>query len=852
MRVTPQSLALSVLLLVLLGWSGDLAGQRQLRVAGDDGAPVPFTYVLFQSSDTSALRQTNELGEVMIPNFVPVSIRASVIGYAQSTAPWESVVANDYQLVLIRQNAVLETATVVGRRDESFRNINQQVGIIGRKDIERAQSFSTADALAELGGVYVQKSQFGGGSPVLRGFEANRVLLVVDGVRMNNAIYRNGHLQNAITVDPLGLDRMELIYGAGALAYGSDAIGGVVHFRTEQPRFRAKTFDGGNAQGPRTQDVIDGKIAMSYGSAARASALSTKIGYGGANWAGLTLLSTTSTSHLRAGAQRLDSYPDFGRRDVYVVRQNGIDELIENPDPNRQVGSAYDQVNLLQKFRFRLQDRVELNANLQYSSTSNIPRYDNLTQELNGGLRWARWDYGPQTRAMASVQLLDRRETSFFDVASYLVSHQFIEEDRIARRRNDPAEEHNLEDVHTTNLQFDFSKKIGPALTLRYGLDGRYDMVDSKAFFRDVDTREESQGVPTRYPSAGSSLLSAGLYLEGQQQIAADWQLRGGFRLSRQRLSATFGADDPVAWPQVYLDGITNTESATTVSVGLREQAGWRFLYSQGFRAPNIDDFAKFRERNGFIQAPNPDLLPERSHTLEAAYTFTGRRLFGRRFDAEITGYHTWLRGVIARQAGSLPNGDDFFVSRGDTLRVQANVNANSARVWGFDLVLGYQLTEQLRLKTEVHYLYGRRQQAAPDGEQLTLPQDHIPPPYGATSLHWEAKAWALGFRLRYQLAKNLADYAVGNISGSAAAGYIFDRMGTSDNLEFTPFLVEEGRFAGTYGWWTANIWVEWSVSSNWTIRLKVDNLLDRHYRTFASGISAPGLNMGLGVEWAF
>ncbi|NJN34367.1 MAG: TonB-dependent receptor plug domain-containing protein [Saprospiraceae bacterium] len=74
----------------------------------------------------------------------------------------------------------------------------------------------------------------------MRGFEASRVLLVVDGVRMNNLIYRSGHLQNAITVDQNMLDRVEVLFGTASTVYGSDALGGVVHFFTKKPLLNAQ------------------------------------------------------------------------------------------------------------------------------------------------------------------------------------------------------------------------------------------------------------------------------------------------------------------------------------------------------------------------------------------------------------------------------------------------------------------------------------------------------------------------------------------------------------------------------------------------------------------------------------
>ena len=123
---------------------------------------------------------------------------------------------------------------------ESRSRIAEQIDIISKEEIKRLAPQTSADLLANLPGVRVQKSQFGGGSPVLRGMEANRVLLVVDGVRMNNAIYRMGHLQNSITVSPNIIERTEVIFGPSSVVYGSDALGGVVHYYTKTPKISNK------------------------------------------------------------------------------------------------------------------------------------------------------------------------------------------------------------------------------------------------------------------------------------------------------------------------------------------------------------------------------------------------------------------------------------------------------------------------------------------------------------------------------------------------------------------------------------------------------------------------------------
>ena len=848
-----------LILAALLGVFGSpLLGQDTLRVVGPAGTPLPFATV---APAGSAAGYTDGRGRYPLPDQLSPhdTVTVSYLGYAPLRRSLADLRRAGGRAVLQPAGLTLTTPTVVGRRDETARALPYAVETVGAAAVDRAQSLTTADALADLSGVYVQKSQFGGGSPVVRGFEANRVLLVVDGVRMNNAIFRSGHLQNAITVDPLALERLEIIYGAGSLAYGSDALGGVVHFRTVRPRFAdeiagadAGAKVGGAASSARPRGRLGGTAAVRYASAARAFGQSVRLAYGARDFATLTLLSGYSTGHLRSGAQRPAGFAAFGQRLSYVARQDGRDRLVRNPDPNRQIGTAYAQFNLLHKMRWRLADGLELDANLQYTTTGDVPRYDALTERRDGELRWARWDYGPQTRALAALRLSDRRPGRWYTTASVLLSHQFTEEDRLRRRFRDDREENSLVDVHATNLQVDLSKVVGPRTTLRYGGDVRYDRVESRAFLLDLVSRARSP-FPSRYPSGGSTLAGAGAYAEAEYRWATAWRVRGGLRAGRQRLDARFGAADPVAWPRDYVDGVGNTAGAVTGALGVvydDRRHRWRGLVAQGFRAPNVDDFAKFRERNGFVQVPNPELQPERSLTAEVSY---GYRSAGGQLALTATAYRTWLRRAIVRGPGRLPDGTATFVSRGDTLRAQTNVNAASARIFGGDLTLRWRPAPAWTVETALHYLRGRRQQRAPDGVTLTLPQDHIPPPYGRVGLGWRHRRLDLRLTVRFQLAKRPEDYAVGAITLAPDGSYRLDRTGTPDNLELTPLASDVGfNYTGTYGWWTANAYAGYELGRRWSLRLKAENLLDRHYRTFASGLSAPGFDAGATLTCTF
>ncbi|MFN5877387.1 MAG: TonB-dependent receptor plug domain-containing protein, partial [Flavobacteriales bacterium] len=132
-------------------------------------------------------------------------------------------------------NSIDEIVVSASKFEEKRKDVSQKIQVIRASEIQNMNQTSTADVLANSGNIMVQKSQLGGGSPIIRGFETNKVLIVIDGIRMNNAIYRGGHLQNVITLDNSIMDRVEIVFGPGSVVYGSDALGGVMSMTTKNP-----------------------------------------------------------------------------------------------------------------------------------------------------------------------------------------------------------------------------------------------------------------------------------------------------------------------------------------------------------------------------------------------------------------------------------------------------------------------------------------------------------------------------------------------------------------------------------------------------------------------------------------
>ncbi|MEM9928608.1 MAG: TonB-dependent receptor [Bacteroidota bacterium] len=829
-----------------------------ITVVDETGQPLPGVQVFTTGQSFSDI--SDERGQVRLVNLSPDDlVTFRFLGYRPRTIPYLQLKQGPNARIKLRpETKQLREVVVVGRRNDAPRELPFVTELVSQNQLQSTVASTSAEAIEEHGQAYVQRSQLGGGSPVLRGFEANRVLLVVDGVRMNNAIYRSGHLQNSITVDAGMLDRLEIIYGPGSLHYGSDALGGVVHFRTRHPEVDA-------------QQPVSLGANLQYGTAARSTNAHTHVQLSGERWASLTSLSFSDFGDLRTGKRFPNAYPNAWLDTLNVIREDGKDLLVPDPNPYTQGPSGYRQYDLDQKIRYRPNARLDLVGNFQLSTSSDVPRYDRLSELDNGGLRFAEWSYGPQTRMLSSVRARIGSDNRLFNRATIIGSWQFIEEDRMLRNFGAAEREHSLVDVRVWSLTADFDKLLDVMGThrLRYGLEYRHNQVGSEAFLEDISTGSTSTAVEPRYPAGGSQLQAAGAYLDYRWRMLDTMiYVHAGTRLSRTRLQTAFANDRLIDWPPNFTEGIENTNTALTGALGITVRPGndWRFrlLAATAFRAPNVDDWVKFREKNSFITIPNPALRPERSRNMELTVGRTfgnARRRKGTLVNIGLTGFYTQLRDVMTRQDFQLPDGSQSFVSRGDTLMVQANVNAERANIYGFSLVSKARFGENWRAEASINQTWGRRSLVVQDTfYEVTLdtmvPQDHIPPLYGRLSLRYQQEQWSVQAVWRFNGAKRPEDYAVaGATYNPRREAFDLDQSGTADNIEYglqqTSTDPDQGtRWGGTYAWSTFNLYGQYRFNQNWSIQLGLENILDLHYRHFASGISAPGRNVTLAVRY--
>ncbi len=678
------------------------------------------------------------------------------------------------------------------------KNIVQTVGLITDKNLIQQQS-NTADILTASGQIFVQKSQLGGGSPVIRGFEASRILLLVDGVRMNSAIFRAGHLQNIITVDNMSLERVEVNYGPSSTMYGSDALGGVINLFTKAPQLNNSSKWKSN-----------GNVIYRYANGQNENRQHIDLNIANNKWAFVSSFTNSSFGDMRQGANRLAAYPDFGKRLFYVTTENGVDILNDNRSSiNIQKITEYTQADFLQKILYKPSANTEHLLNIQLSNSSNINRYDRLTETSKGLPVYAEWYYGPQVRNMVSYKLNKTHLKGFFQELSVNTNYQHLQESRISRKYKSSNKDFRIENVDIIGLNADLlhSDKNGE---IHFGLESYYNIVNSKAHRTNIATLANS-AITTRYSDGPTNMAYQALYVQHRKNLNQNWVLNDGLRLNLVQLNAQFKDTSLMHFP---FTEAKQSNTALTGNIGLAYNGddGFRSTVgvSSGFRAPNIDDLTKvFDTKTGYVVVPNKDLKPE--YTYNAEWTIAKNTS---NYSLGASVFYTLFHNALVADKYNW-NGKSTIMYQGVLSDVYATQNKAKANLFGFNV------NGRLRLiqNTELNATYTFTKGTYNDGSK-EMPLDHIPPAYGRFGIKHIDKKWNAEFYSVFNSWKKIADY---NLNGEDNEIYA-----TKDGMP---------------SWMTFNLLTQYNPTKDLTIGLGVENITDLNYRYFASGISAVGRN---------
>ena len=709
----------------------------------------------------------------------------------------------------IKINQLEEVIVVSNKVPRSKELIPIQIESVSQREIEFQNYQNTADLLANSGNLHVQKSQQGGGSPTIRGFEASRVLLIVDGVRMNNLIFRSGHLQNAITVDENLLENVDVFYGPTSTLFGSDALGGTVSMNTKKARFLNNDTK-----------FISGNVSTRYGSVNEEKSTYFDLNFAGENWASLTSFSYNDFGDLKMGKRRNKNNAYFGEREFYVETINGTDVLVANSDKYIQKNTAYKQFNLMQKIAYKTTIGYNHGLNFQYSTSSDIPRYDRLTDVSSStGLRNAEWYYGPQKRLLA-IYSLSKEKLILNSDFKLDFAYQNVEESRHNRRFGNYNLQNRIEKINMFSISLDLHKKFKKG-ELFYGLESYYETLNSEAYSNNINTGLVST-IDTRYPNGKNYMMRNDFYIsyneKASQKTAWNLGARAGYTLLHSSI------DDDTFFPLPF-NSINQQNFTYSATVGLIHQPSknvdLKTNISSGFRVPNIDDLAKvFESGGGYVIVPNADLNPEKTITTDLGFVIKSNN---KRFQIENTYFFTRFFDAIVTDNFTY-EGQSTISYNGVNSQVLANQNKGKAFVTGFSTNLKTYLFKNLQFNGTFNYTLGRITE-----DSGRSPLDHIPPFYGKMGLNFAKKWGTLEAYILYNGKKPIKDYYLNG----------------EDNEQYAP----DG---GMPAWETYNFKTAFNVLKGATLFIGVENILDTQYRVFASGINAPGRNIYGGMKYSF
>jgi hemoglobin/transferrin/lactoferrin receptor protein len=771
---------------------------------------APIYYVTISGAESGRFCETNAAGMAVADSIPDSTFSISHVSYRQLTLTRSQLASADYQVFLEPVSFDLDQVVVAATRwSQSGRDVPFRVAVLAQRDIAFAQPQSAADLIGLSGKVFIQKSQQGGGSPMIRGFAANRLLYSIDGVRMNTAIFRSGNLHNVISLDAFSTASAEVLFGPGAVMYGSDAIGGVMVFTTLKPEYN--TTD--------TKLRLSGNTTMRYSSASNEKTGHIDFKWSAPSWSAVTSITYSDFQNLRMGSVGPDSY----LKKWVAGNVSGRDTILLNSDPRIQNPSGYAQLNILQKIKYKLHKDWDAEYAFHYSKTSSFARYDRHIRYQKGLPRYGEWNYGPQLWNMHVLSLSTERKQRYYDAAVVRLSLQHFAESRIERNIYAPVRRIREEQVDALALTADFKKVFSDDLQVNYGLEVVVNDVASTGMDENIVTLERSPA-PARYPQALWS--ASGAFGAIQYKPSEKYTFQGGIRYTHYDLSAQY---DTSFYPFPFTLS-RNSNGALSGHAGVVFKPVKHSIIqaniSSGFRAPNVDDTGKvFDAAPGFVSVPNPGLAAEYVYNAELGWI----QLLGDVARIDISVYHTLLKNALVRRP-FLFNGMDSIVYDGQLSRVEAIQNAARANMQGVQLSV--EVKPYKGLTMHASYNIQRGTEELDNGAES--PSRHAAPNFGNTWISWEYRKIKIFMQCQYNESKT------------------FDQLAEEERNKPELYHKDAQGRPWSPAWTIFNLRLTYNITSRLTLNVGLENIGDIRYRTYSSGIAAPGRNLSVSVTGKF
>jgi len=665
---------------------------------------------------------------------------------------------------------------------------------------------SLPDALTETPGVLVQRTGYAQASPFLRGFTGYRTLTLIDGIRLNNATFREGPNQYFATIDHFTIDRLEVVKGPSSVLYGSDAIGGTVNLITRDPQMlpwpEAPT---GKADG-KTSKALQ---PMEPPQPERFSL------HGGVYYR----YATAENSHIARGEFGFALGPQLGV--LGGITWKDFDDLHGGDLVGTQSKSGYGEVDGDIKVVYRLDKDTDLTAAFYRTEQNGAPRWHSTKYSDKGFDRLAdgtdiRRDLD-QKRELAYLKYEQR------DVASWLNSVRFSfsfhrqaeEQDRIRDTRRRDVDGFQ-DDQYGFVLNLESPSPIG---TLSYGVEFYHDNVESWGSRWNEDDGSLRNIKPRGPFSDEGAYDQLGIYLQDQFKPVEPLEITLGVRYSWAEARGGIVDDDPL--DEVTFPAIDKTFDAVTGSARFRLDMArnWNFFggVSQGFRAPTLADLTSFDiARSGEQETPAPNLEPEHFLAFEIGTKFRSEPL---RLETYFAYFHTLIDNQIIRY----PTGRVID----DLVEVQ-KANVGDGFVHGIEFGAEWNFYAGFTLFGNLAWTEGELDNYV--GKHITaLPASRIEPLTGLIGLRWRSEDQRWFAEATAQLARRQDRLSPGDMA---------------DTQRIPP--------GGTKGYQVFSLRAGWEPRDWMQITAALENINDEDYRYVGSGINESGTNFVVSTRLLF
>ncbi|MCK4656782.1 MAG: TonB-dependent receptor [candidate division Zixibacteria bacterium] len=711
--------------------------------------------------------EATETGEFSISDIPPgvYELTVSHVGYRESVHTLTLTSGSPQHLrVLLDPKAVSVdgiTVTATRFREDEFA-LPTAVSITSREVFTERSSSTTSELLREEPGILVQKTTAGHGAPIVRGLIGKHVLLLYDGIRLNKPTFRFGANQYLNTVNHETLDKIEVVRGPSSVMYGSDAIGGVVNL---VPR----TLEMGSG----TSSFVP-EMRTSYSTADDGKDL----------YAGFV----ASLGSFRSSVGATYKY----RGDLRAGGRVG-----------RQSPTGWDEFGLGSRTACIIDKNKSLVFDLIATRQNRVPRYDKY---ICGDFE--QYTYDPQDRDLLALTYNAGMPNSVIHSIKCNISYQRETEGRTKQKTNSSIITQDRDRVITRGGYLQMSSLLVSRHWLSFGCEFYDDKINSERIqIQNGDSISDRPAFPDN-----SGYRSVGLFARDEYSLSTVLRMILGLRYSRYRVESPLG--EPFGDLEETYSDLTGSLALTCRIVPELNLVG---RWSQGFRAPNLNDVAVLKYSSSGVDAPSSGLKPEISNNFEIGVKMRRDNLSGSLFC-----FYNRLSDLIDRVPGTY-DGKDFFDENGNGVRdpseydIYQRRNVGESDIYGFEMDNVVTLSDAWEMRANCFWTHGENRT---DDEPLS----RIPPLMGMLAVrvkpgttYWiEAFCRAAGSQRRLS-ARDIDDTRIDN--------------------------------NGTPSWVTLNLRSKITVG-NLSFNVALENIADATYKEHGSGVCSPGRNLTLTVSY--